>query len=412
VDKGEPVASAKLRRTLFWSAIGAFAYTYVVFPLVLLLRAALFPRPHAAGGIMPTVTIVIAAHNEAANIRAKLVNLLSLDYPDDRLEILIASDGSDDGTDEIVRSFQERGVRLLTLPRVGKAAALNAGVAAAAGEILVFSDANSIYAPDSLHALVRPFADATVGGVAGDQRYVDADDADAVVSGERSYWDLERRLKTAESLSGNVISATGAIYAIRRSLVQPIPGGVTDDFFTSTGVIAQGRRLVFAPSAVAYEPVSKTAEIELGRKVRVMTRGLRAVLARRELLDPRRHGFYSLQLFTHKVLRRTMVFPLLGLAVTSPLLWRRGAFYRAATVAQVAVYGLGAAGTLLAGRPVARRKALALPAFFTLVNLASLRAVSNVVRGRSIERWEPRRPEATAHEGVPVGRTTAPSAGS
>jgi glycosyltransferase involved in cell wall biosynthesis len=401
-----------VRRALFWSASGVLAYTYVVFPLVVLLRAALRPRPHRTADVTPSVTMVIAARNEAASIGAKLENLLSLDYPADRLKVVVASDGSDDGTDEIVGAYGDRGVRLVSVPRVGKAPALDAAVAQATGEVLVFSDANSIYAPDALRALVRPFADPLVGGVAGDQRYLGAADTDAIASGERSYWDFERRLKAAESLSGNVISGTGAIYAIRRSLVRPVAAGVTDDFFTSTGVIAQGYRLVFAADAVAYEPVSKTAEIEVGRKVRVMTRGLRGVLLRRDLLDPRRHGFYALQLFTHKVLRRTMALPLLAIAVTSPLLWRHGALYRAATAGQAAFYALGAAGILLAGRPLGRHKVLALPAFFTLVNVASLRAVGNVLRGRHIDRWEPRRSEATTDEATRSRKTSARMGGS
>ena len=401
-----------MRRALFWSGLGVVAYTYLVFPLVVLLRAERRPHPHLTADVTPSVTMVIAARNEAAGISAKLENLLALDYPPDRVEVVVASDGSDDGTDEIVAAYGERGVRLVSLPRLGKAPALDAAVAQANGDVLVFSDANSIYGRDALRALVKPFADPLVGGVAGDQRYLEATDTDAIVSGERSYWDLERRLKVAESLSGNVTSATGAIYAIRRSLFRPIAPGVTDDFFTSTGVIAQGYRLVFAPDAVAYEPVSETAEIELGRKVRVMTRGLRGVLARRELLDPRRHGFYALQLFTHKVLRRSMAIPLLAIAATSPLLWRRGALYRGATVAQAAFYVLGAAGILLAGRPLGRRKMFTLPAFFTLVNIASLRAVSNVLRGQDIDRWEPRRSETTANRASPCRETPAGRGGS
>jgi glycosyltransferase involved in cell wall biosynthesis len=381
-----------VRRLLFWSAAGLLAYTYLLFPLLVLIRAALRPRPYDSGEITPSVTLVISAHNEAASIGAKLENLLSLDYPADRLEVVIASDGSEDGTDELVRGYAERGVRLVPLPRVGKAAALNAAVAEAGGEVLVFSDANSIYAPDALRALVRPFADPSVGGVAGDQRYLSHDGADAIASGEQRYWDFDRVLKEAESHAGSTISATGAIYAVRRSLFRSVPPGVTDDFFTSTGAIAQGHRLVFAADAVAYEPVAKTSEVEWARKVRVMTRGLRGVLMRRELLDPRRHGFYAVQLLTHKLLRRTMVVPLALAAGTSPLLWRCGRIYRAATLAQAAVYGLGAGGMLLRGRPLGRRKVFMLPAFFCFVNAASLRAVWNVVSGRRIDRWEPQRP--------------------
>ena len=253
------------------------AYTYLLFPALVVLRALLRPRPHASADIAPPVSIVIAAYNEAATIGAKLENLLSLDYPRDRLEVVIASDGSEDGTDEIVRAHANGTVRLLSLPRRGKAEALNAAVAAASGEILVFSDANSIYAPDAVRALVRPFADPTVGGVAGDQRYLVAGGSDGVAAGEQSYWDFDRLLKLTESRAGNVISATGAIYAVRRSLFRPVPVGVTDDFATSTSVIAQGYRLVFAPDAVAYEPVAPAVELEFGRKVRVITRGLRGL---------------------------------------------------------------------------------------------------------------------------------------
>jgi glycosyltransferase involved in cell wall biosynthesis len=383
-----------VRRVLFWSAIATLLSTYLLFPLVVLLRALLRSRPHLSDDITPPLTMIIAAHNEATSIRAKLENILSLEYPADRLEVVIASDGSDDRTEEIVRSFEDRGVRLLPLPRQGKAAALNAAAAVAVGDILVFSDANSIYASDALRALVRPLADPLVGGVAGDQRYVADGDAGAAAAGEQRYWDFDRVLKTAESRAGNVISATGAIYAVRRSLFRPVPDGVTDDFFTSTGVVAQGYRLVFAPDAVAFEPVAGTAELEFGRKVRVITRGLRGVLLRRELLHPRSYGFYSVQLLGHKLLRRLMVFPLAVAAATSLLLWRHGRIYRVVTVLQGGVYGLAAAGILLARRPLGRRKALVLPAFFCFVNVAALKATWNVVRGRRIDRWEPRREPA------------------
>jgi cellulose synthase/poly-beta-1,6-N-acetylglucosamine synthase-like glycosyltransferase len=380
-----------MRRILFWASVLTVLCTYLLFPLLVLVRALVRARPHASADIRPSVSMVIAAHNEAAGIGAKLENVLSLDYPPDRLEVVIASDGSDDGTDEIVQRYVDRGVRLLSLPRQGKAPALNAAVGAARGEILVFSDANSLYAQDAIAALMRPFADPLVGGVAGDQRYVADGAGDAIAAGEQRYWNVDRMLKTAESRAGNVISATGAIYAVRRSLVRPVPDGVTDDFFTSTGVIAQGYRLVFAPDAVAFEPVAGSAELEFGRKVRVITRGLRGVLLRRELLDPRWHGFYAVQLLGHKVLRRLMVFPLGVAAATSPLLWRRGRIYRVATVLQAGFYGLGAMGMLLARRPIGRRKALVFPAFFCFVNVAALKAAWNVFRGRRIDRWEPRR---------------------
>jgi cellulose synthase/poly-beta-1,6-N-acetylglucosamine synthase-like glycosyltransferase len=157
---------------LFWGAAALIVYTYVLFPALVFLRGLLFRRPYKTAEITPYVSMIIAAHNEAASIGAKLDNILSLDYPHDRLEVVVASDGSNDGTDTIVRGYAARGVKLLSLPRQGKAPALNAAVAASAGEILVFSDANSMYAPSAIRALVQPFADPEVGGVAGNQCYL------------------------------------------------------------------------------------------------------------------------------------------------------------------------------------------------------------------------------------------------
>jgi glycosyltransferase involved in cell wall biosynthesis len=380
-----------MSRLLFWLSAGVIGYTYAGFPALVLARGRLRPRPHREEPVTPSVSIVIAARNEVASIGGKLDNLEALDYPADRLEVLIASDGSEDGTNELVAARAHDRLRLVDLPRGGKAATLNAAVARARGEVLVFSDANSMFAPDAVRRLVAPFADPEVGGVAGDQRYLADGGEAAVAGGERSYWSLDRAIKLAESRGGHVISATGAIYAVRRSLFREVPASSTDDFATSTGVIAQGRRLVFAPDAVAYEPVGASAEVEFSRKVRVMTRGLNGVIIRRELLDPRRHGFYALQLLSHKVLRRLMAIPLIVLAASATALRRRSPFYAAAAAAQGSVYLVGVLGLLAGRRPRARGKLVAAPTFFVLVNAASLKALLNVVRRRDIARWEPGR---------------------
>ena len=380
---------------VFWSALGLLAYTYVGFPLLVLVRGRLVRRPYFAAEITPSVSVIVAAHNEGASIGAKIDNLLGLEYPPELLEVVIASDGSDDETNDIVAGYRgadrSSALRLLALPRCGKAAALTRATEEARGEILVFSDANSMYAPDAIRSIVRPFADPAIGGVAGDQRYLSGGASEGIGAGERGYWSFDRLLKAAESSSGNVISATGAIYAIRRALFAGVRPDVTDDFYVSTGVIEQCRRLVFEPRAVAYEPVAASAGREFARKVRVMTRGLRGVLARRRLLNPFRHGFYALQLLSHKLLRRLMVFPLVLLALTSVLLWERGVGYQVLAVVQAALYTAGAAGILLGGTRLGRAKPLAVPAFFCLVNAASLIALWNVVTGRRIERWQTRR---------------------
>lgn len=379
----------------FWSSVAVILYTYLLFPIILAIRAVAAGDRYREADITPTVSLIIAAHNEAGVIAVKLANVLSLDYPADRLEVIVASDGSDDGTEAIVGTFAAQGVRLLALPRQGKAAALNAAAAAAQGDVLVFSDANSIYARDAIRELVRPLADPTVGGVAGNQRYL-ADGSREGGSGEAQYWRLDRQWKRLESAAGNAISATGAIYAVRRSLFRSVAEGVTDDFYTSTGVIDQGYRLVFAPDAVAYETLSKREGDQFGRKVRIITRGLRGVLLRRNLLNPFAHGFYAVQLFTHKVLRRLVVFPLLALLISSLRLRRRPGIYGLAAGAQVAFYGAAAAGALRerSGRPQPRL--LSLPYYFGMVNLAALTAVFNLLRRRQIVVWEPERREGDA----------------
>jgi cellulose synthase/poly-beta-1,6-N-acetylglucosamine synthase-like glycosyltransferase len=378
-------------RVIFFVASGLVGYTYALFPGLVLLRARLRPRPHVSAPITPPVSVIVAARNEARSIGAKLDNLLNLDYPQDRLQVVVAADGCDDGTDAAAHARGDGRVRVLSLPRVGKASALNAAVGVATGEILVFSDANSLYARDAVRALVAPFADPDVGAVAGDQRYL-ADHAEAAVAaGERLYWDLDRAIKRAESRGGNAVSATGAIYAVRRALFSRVPPGVTDDFATSTAVIAHGKRLVFAPEAIAFEPVARSGGDEFARKVRVMTRGLNAVVARHELLDPRRYGFYALQLLSHKVLRRLMALPLAALALTAAVEARRSRAFRALAAAQGVLYGLGTAGLLLRRGGGWRSRVVALPAYFCLVNGASLAALWNVVRRREIDRWEPRR---------------------
>ena len=380
-----------IRSATFWLASAWLGATYVGMPTLTIVRARFARRPYVTADITPPVSIIIAAHNEVEVIGARLDNLLALDYPSDALEIVIASDGSTDGTDEVVAGYTGRGVRLVAPGRVGKGAALEAAVALSSGEILVFSDANSQYAPDAVRALVRPFADPAVGGVAGNQVYLPERKSDATELGERGYWDFDRLVKRSQSAAGSVTSGTGAIYAIRREHFGPIPEGVTDDMLDTIRVVDDGRRLVFAEDAMAYEPVAPSGELEFRRKVRVMTRSFRCLILMRRLFDPRRTGWYAIQLFWHKVMLRTAALPLVALAVVSPTLWGSGLLYRLATIGQMTCYALAAAGIAVVRRPVGRHPALAVPAYFTMVNIASLRALLNLVRGERIDRWVPER---------------------
>ncbi|MEM9314762.1 MAG: glycosyltransferase [Pseudomonadota bacterium] len=373
-------------------ALLALALPFVAYPLLLWFRAVAAPRPVDGRDWTPSVDLIICAHNEEDAIEARLENALALDYPRDQLRIRVASDGSDDGTGQLVRSFATRGVEFLDLPRVGKAAALNAAVEAGDGEILAFSDANSEWEPQALRSLLWALGDPQVGGAAGDQRYRNTG-ADS--SGERSYWSFDRLLKQWQSRAGNVTSATGAIYAIRRSLFEPAPADATDDFMISTAVIARGFRLVFVDSARAWElPASGGREFR--RKLRVITRGLRAVQRRRALLNPLRYGTYAVQLLLHKLLRRLVWVPLTVLLLITPLYLGRGPVEFVSAVLLFAFLFLG--GVALAIPRFQRIAPLSIAAYVLMVNAACALATLRLLRGERVDTWATER-EAQARAG-------------
>ena len=374
---------------LVYTALLILVCTYVLFPVLLWARGSLRRRPHLKAAVTPRVSLIIAAHNEARSITRKLDNTLTLDYP--RLDVVVASDGSDDDTDALVSGYASKGIRLLSLPRVGKAQALNRAVAASDSEIIVFSDANSMYATDAIRMLVRSFADPAVGAVAGNQVYTDEPTGVSISQGELAYWRLDRLLKIVDTWTASAISATGAIYAIRRRLFHKVPSGVSDDFFISTSVIAQGYRLVFEPEAIAFEPVAHATRRQFSRRVRVITLGLYGVIAMRRLLNPRRYGFYAIELFWHKILRRLMFVPLLILLLVSPFLWAEGVLFRLLNILQMGFYGCAIVGTISQGSRLGQIRLFSIPMFFCLVNTAALVATVNVLRGRRIELWSPQR---------------------
>ena len=397
-----------MSRAAFWISTSLIGWVYVGFPILAWTRAKFRARPYWSAAVTPSVTIIVPAHNEERAIRRKLASIAALDYPADRIEVVVASDGSTDRTVEIARSAPDLRTSVLDLPRAGKAAALNAAVAEATGVILVFSDANSILDRSSIRNLVARFGDDAVGGVAGDQRY-DPGGSGGTQDGERSYWSFERALKGWESRAGNTISSTGALHAIRAALYRPVPDGLTDDFFISTGVIAQGYRLVFEPGAIAREPVATSTSEEYARKVRVAGRILATQLARRSLMDPRRHGFYAIQLLSHKLLRQLLFMPLAILGLVTPGLRKRGLVYRLAGVAQAAMYGLGVAGLAFRGHPLGASRALAIPAYFCMSYAAQAAAVARLLLGRRVTSWEHRRGRiddvAMTIDAAPTGAT-------
>ncbi|HSO28076.1 MAG TPA: glycosyltransferase family 2 protein [Anaerolineales bacterium] len=385
---------------LFWGSVGLLVYTYIGFPLLVLLRGLIARQrqpdhgtnakseiPPLSDADLPAVNFVIAAYNEADVIRQKIDNALSLAYPAGCLTVIVASDGSNDGTNQIVASYENPRVRLLDFPRLGKNQVINRAVAQTEAEILVFTDADSMLEPDALRYLVAPFRDPAVGGVAGSYHYVqDARGGE----GERAYWRFDRKLKELQSQAESITGATGHIYAIRRALFEPVPPGVTDDAYISRTVIQKHKRFVFASQAIARGPIADAAG-EYRRKVRVTTRGLRCVWEQKQLLNPLEYGFYSLQLFSHKVLRRLMLLPLLVTVVTAPLLWSHGLIYRLASLAQLALHSAAGLGYLLRDHPVGKSKVLSFPYHLDMVNLTGLIALINLLRGQSYDVWKAER---------------------
>jgi cellulose synthase/poly-beta-1,6-N-acetylglucosamine synthase-like glycosyltransferase len=387
----ESVATA-----IFWLGALALGYTYVGYPLLLVAlsrwRGRLVERRE---DYEPSVTIVITAYNEERDLAAKLENTLALDYPAEKLEVIVASDCSSDGTDEIARSFAPRGVRLhRQTERLGKTAAQNAAVELARGEIILFSDATTLYRPDVLRRMMPDFADASVGCVAGRLVYVDPAQTD-VGRGAQSYWGYETFLKTHESRTRSLIGVSGCLYAVRRAAYVPLYHEACSDFIIATKMVEQGLRAVYEPSAVCTEETNRQADKELRMRVRVITQTFTDLWRHRHMLNPLRAGFYAVELLSHKVCRYLVPLFLSMTFAGAAALASRSWFYLAAFIAQAAFYGLAGAGFVL-GRFGVRGRLLALPQYFVLANLASVLAFYKFLRGERYARWEPIREPATA----------------
>lgn len=377
-------------------SMAAIAGVYAAFPAVLWAASRMRPRPiRPSQGNPISVTVIIAAHDEAESIERKLddVRAQKLDATVigrhvTGVRVIVASDGSTDETVALALAHPSCPV-VLDLPRSGKAAAMNRALADACGDVVIFTDANSRLPEHAFAHVLAPFADPEVGGVAGDQRYGARPSGPA--QGERSYWSYERLLKRWESSVGNVVSSTGTLHAVRRDLIDRIPADVTDDFFLSVGVICRGRRLVFAPEATAWEQPNDRPGAEYRRRVRIITRGLNGVRRRRELLDPRNHGWYAAVLFIHKIARRLMFLPIVVTLVGSFVLRRRSHFWRVLWRSQAAFYAVSVVGAVDPTGKVGRSRLAALPAHFCLANIAAAHAVWNVLRSRDYVTWAPER---------------------
>jgi cellulose synthase/poly-beta-1,6-N-acetylglucosamine synthase-like glycosyltransferase len=376
---------------VFWASVAIIGYVYIGYPFAMWLLARRTPpqRLHIAAN-WPSVTLIIAAFNEEDAIAEKLANSLILNYPAEKMEIIVASDGSTDGTDRIVAGFQSRGVSLVRIEgRQGKTAVQNAAAVKAAGEILVFSDANALYAQDALRQLVQHFASEDIGCVEG-RRLDFAPNASATARHELMYRDMESRIKTWESRVLSCTGATGPIYAVRRSLYVPLQPALISDLMEPILVMCRHRkRHIFEPRAISREAVLPELKDEFRRKVRIMTRCLNSLRLAPEVLNPMRTGWFAVQVISHRLLRWLVpVFALTAFAANLFLLHHP--IYRATLLLQ-ALFVAGMLVGWVSDRLRIGPAFLRLPYHFGAANAAALVALGNCLMGRNIVAWGTRR---------------------
>jgi cellulose synthase/poly-beta-1,6-N-acetylglucosamine synthase-like glycosyltransferase len=376
---------------LQWSLLAmivAAAYPIVGYPLVLSAIALLRPRPVRRGEWTPSVTILVPAYNEAACIAGTIENKLAQDYPAERLEITVVSDASEDGTDDIVRRYADRGVKLLrTAVRQGKAAALNEAIRHANGEIVVFSDANSTFAIDAVRRMVENFTDPRVGYVTGNLQYLHGEEVSGRGSG--AYMRYENWLRRIETRVDSVIGVNGGVDAMRRRLYADVPADQITDFVLPLRVIAAGFRVVFDERVRSSERANQELGSEFRMRVRVALRALRGLVYMRQALNVARAPLPAFCIFSHKILRYLSFLFLAGALIINAILAARNPSYIPLLLLQVAFYALALLG-LTRNLPGALRRLTALPTYFLVSNVAFGIAAVRFARGDVVATWRPR----------------------
>jgi cellulose synthase/poly-beta-1,6-N-acetylglucosamine synthase-like glycosyltransferase len=367
----------------FWICVFLMVYVYVGYPVFARVLGAAIDRQVKRDTIRPTVTVVVTAYNEEKGIKAKLDNLFELDYPHDKLQIIVASDASSDNTDAIVQAYGDPRVSLLRVEgRKGKTACQNAAVRAAEGDIILFTDATTQIDATTLTAMVENFADPEVGCVAGRLIYVDTQNS-LTGSGGTAYWEYELSLRKAETRLGSLVGVSGCLYAVRRSAYRDISPDLISDFVIALDMREQGLRTVLEPNGICREDTLAKSRQELSMRVRVAIRSITALVSKANCLNPFKYGLFAWQLWSHKALRYlSPVIWIVLLIVNFGLLDQM--LYRWALAGQAGIIAAGVAGWLLHNRRLA---ALAKPYYFLLTNVASMVALVRYLRGERVTVW-------------------------
>ena len=376
----------QLALILFWFSLSMLAYIYAGYPLLLAGLACLFTRKRPAPDNLPFLSVLIAAYNEEGGIRKKLEETLALDYPADSLEVFVLSDGSTDRTDEIVRTFSDPRVHLLHVPgRKGKTWAQNEGVKVARGEVMVFSDATTIYHPQALRFLASNYADPRVGAASGRYQYFDPEGKSPTGLGTVAFWNYENFIKMMQSRIRTISGCCGCIYSVRRQAYTALEADVISDLVQPLQVIRKGFRVVFEDRALAYEETTQSTAQEFSMRVRVVARGIRGLLSVPQLLNPIRFGWIAFQLWSHKIFRWLVPLFLILLLLSNFFLWRQTA-YQLFLIGQLIFYFMALFSLLV---PVQRLwRPLGIPLYFCTLNVAALFSLFAIVRGKKYVVWE------------------------
>jgi poly-beta-1,6-N-acetyl-D-glucosamine synthase len=371
---------------VFLIAVGWLVYVYAGYTAILALVALRRRlRPLVSGRCEPSVSVLIAARNEEKDIGWKLAETLAWDYPPDKLDILVASDASDDATDEIVKSMNDARVTLVRMERRGgKVRGLNRIAQLARGKILFFTDSNAHIGPEALRLMVRHFADSRVGCVTGDSRPIEEKDNPAISSGASIYWSYEITLKRLENRIGSVLVCDGAIFCIRAPLFHCLDPNLANDLETPMRIGTARYWITHEPNALAFERDTTSPFEEFRRRQRVCAQGMLAMLT----LPGALRGLRGWQFFSHKFLRWTSLIPMLMMLVSSAMLARNSSFFASLLVVQAIFYGLAAFGLrrAIADRPVPRL--IAVPFYVVLGVVGALVGTIDSLRGKRFDVWE------------------------
>ncbi len=375
---------------VFWVAALLLFYAYAGYPMLLAVIAPFRKDRRSKSEYTPSISVLIAARNEEAGIKKKIEQTLALDYPPDRMEILVLSDASTDGTDAIVKSFTDPRVRLVRVePGRGKTNAQNFGVREARGDVLIFSDATTVYDSLALRKLAANYKDPQVGAVTGRNQYFESEGGSPTGLGSIAFWNYENLIKKMQSRIATISGCVGCIYSVRRDLYTPLDPGIISDLTQPLWVIQKGHRVVFEDEALAYEESTQSSKEEFSMRVRVVTRGMRGLLSVPELFKPWKYPWVCFQLLSHKVARWLVPLFLLAILAASFVL-ASVPFYRDLLLLQLAFYSMALLSDIFSIHRI--WKPLGIPYYFCTLNAAALISMFELMRGRTYAVWQPVRP--------------------